>query len=220
MPPPTTTHRTPEQIVKENLYFDSAGYMFRAMSWLEYSADDVFPSLIYSSIEARLGIEHLLFEELVISTGANLTKADYERLLRDGKLEKAIQRLSPDYQKLQEFTLAIVSVEPRAPRLITWDIRELMKGWGKLSAYLHWTGARTDTVEDPAWSAAARTELDMIIRPIWDKLMTAQSGIMHPSQMHLEVRAVWTDFRDGKIDISSVKTRLEILRPVLLQEYA
>ena len=72
MLPPSHTSRTPEQIVSEKIYFDSAGYLYRAMSWIDhFERNDHFVSLLYACIEARYGIEYLIFEEIIISTGAD-----------------------------------------------------------------------------------------------------------------------------------------------------
>jgi hypothetical protein len=35
----------------------------------------------------------------------------------------------------------------------------------------------------------------------------------HPSRMNPHAAVIWTDFREGKIDIENVKRRLEIARP-------
>ena len=61
--PPDYRNRSSNQILSEHLYFDSVGHVYRAVSWLDYfERTKRFSSLHYSFIEARMGIEHLLFE--------------------------------------------------------------------------------------------------------------------------------------------------------------
>lgn len=219
--PPSHTNRTPEDILSKDVYFDSVGYIYRAMSWLDIAfRKQSFPELVYACIEGRLGIEYLLFEELVISSGANLTREQYERCLKEGKLAKTIERVSPDYRKLQEFAQVVVAVEVSAPRLVSWEPKALMKAWGQLSEYLHWKGVKTETTEDEEWVSESIEEVRSILGPIWEKATSGQSGIMRPDQMHPEVRDVWNDFQAGTITAYGVKRRLAILRPYLREKYA
>src|ERR1041384_7581865 len=99
---PSHINRKPEEIILRDSYLDSVGYLYRAVSWLDYfQRINHFPALLYACIEGRFGIEYLLFEELVMGTGAKLSREDYEKCLTQGtKLKKAIDRLVPDYNKL------------------------------------------------------------------------------------------------------------------------
>ena len=214
-------NRNPEEIITKNSYLDSMGYLYRAMSWLDYfDRIDHFPALLYSSIEGRFGIEYLLFEELVIGTGANLSRIDYEKCLRERtKLSKAIDRLIPDYKKLQQFTSALASLEPRIPKLIYWEPKKLMKSWGTLSNYVHWCGAKIETTEVTYWRRSAYTEIKDSLVPIWEKITSGQSGFMHPDNMNPEIREIWLDFRNGIIDLDGAKIRMNILKPLLLTKY-
>ena len=61
-------NRDLEEIVGQKISFDSVGHFYRAVSLLDYfDRTKLLTSLLYSSIEARMGIEHLLFEQLVLS---------------------------------------------------------------------------------------------------------------------------------------------------------
>jgi hypothetical protein len=220
--PPKHTGRSPEQICREHLYFDSAGYLFRAVSWLEhYRREQYFPSLLYACIEGRMAIEYLLFEILVIGTGANLSVSDYQKCLKDRtKLDKAIGRLIPDYERIQAFTAVLVEFEPSLPRMLHWDIKELKRMWGELSEHLHWLGAKNLTVENTTWCNAAYTKVESVLHPLWSKLSSGQSMVMHPDKMNPEINEVWVQFNSGKIDIESVRLRLQILKPLLNLKYS
>jgi len=222
MLPPSHVSRTAEDIVNEKLYFDSAGYLFRAMSWLDYfDRNKQFTALLYACIEARYGIEYLLFEEIVISTGANLSKEEYERCLKDStKLHKALKRITPDYEKLQEFAKIIVSLVPGFPKIIQWNPNSLLKSWGTISNYLHWCGSRNNTTESQGWLMKASTNIRAEIEPIWVTISSGHSAIMHPKDMHPEILDLWIQYRDGAVDAEGIKIRMQILKPLLESRYA
>lgn len=215
-------NRDPIEIMGKDIYFDPNGHIYRAVSWLDYyERTNQFPSLLYSCIEARMGVEHLLFEELILSTGLRLDRNDYERCLKSPmKFAKLIQQLSPDYEKLQEFTRVVLELNRRetdepVPQLVFWKTRELMNVWGRLSRFLHWSGATTETTDDPDWINNFYKDIKNTLLPIWERMSSGPTGILHHNKMKPKVRGIWTDFRNEKIGIDSVKLRLEIMRPIL-----
>jgi hypothetical protein len=71
---PSHVGKTPAEIIAiEQL--DGGGYLYKSMAWLNYfERVPVFSPLLYACIDARHGIEYLLFEELVISTAQTYRK--------------------------------------------------------------------------------------------------------------------------------------------------
>lgn len=199
--------------------FDSASYLYRSMAWLDYhKRSKKFSSLLYACAEGRHGIEYLLFEELVISTGANLSVEDYKKCVNErNRFKKTIEQLSPNYELLQAFTKILVSLEPKLPKIIYWDHSSLMKAWGALSHYLHWFGARNLTSENQEWLDSALPEIEKVLVPIWTKITSGQSGLMHPKDMAPVVREIWECFRTRKIDDATAKFRLEYLKPLTIR---
>lgn len=85
---PNHRGKSPEEIVEIEFY-NSASYLFRAMSWLDYhKRTRQFSSLLYACIEARQGFEYLLFELLIISTGANLLVEQYLNCVNEKNIFK------------------------------------------------------------------------------------------------------------------------------------
>lgn len=209
--------RSAEDIIQEDSYLDPTGYIYRSISWADYFVRcDHFPALLYSCIEGRYGIEYLLFEEIVLGTGARLSQEEYERCVKNGsKLKKMIAQLVPDYKKCQEFTRLIVEQTPELPNIVYWCPNELIRTWGELSEYLHWFGAKSETTENPSWRRQAGQRVLKIIEPIWEKASSGGSALMHPDDMKPEIRAVWDDFKDAKIGVESVRFRLNMLKPML-----
>ncbi len=219
---PDYKNRDPKEIMGENIYFDSIGHIYRAMSWLDYfERMNQFPSLLYSCIEARMGIEQMLFEEIVLSTGFQLDRNGYERCLKSRmKFGKLIRQLSPDYEKLQQFTRVVLELtgmgtdEP-VPQLVFWKTRELEEAWGRLSRFLHWPGAPTETTDDPDWINNSYRDIKNTLLPIWERMSSGPTGILHHNDMKPKVHDIWTDFRNEKIGIDSVRWHLKLICPIL-----
>jgi hypothetical protein len=212
---PNYIGKNPEEIAALDCY-DSASYLFRAMAWLDYhKRTNKFSSLLYACIEARQGIEYLLFELLVISTGADLSVEQYRKCVNEkNRFIKTIKQLTPDYELLQEFTKILASLEPSFPKLIYWDNAQLMKTWGVLSQYLHWFGARSLTTENPQELKLVSNLIENELNPVWIKITSGQSALMHPKDMVLVVYEIWDAFRMGKVSVESAKFQLDYLKPI------
>jgi hypothetical protein len=106
------------------------------------------------------------------------------------------------------------SLSPGLPQLNRWNIKQLRKSWGRLSNYLHWSGAHPETTENPSWQSDALDEVRSIIDPLWEKIRSGHTGSIRIDSMPVPVREVWEDFRTGKIDGEAVRIRLELVRPI------
>ena len=213
---PNYRNRTPKEIISKQIYHNASGFMYRAMSWLDVAdRSGHFAAFHYACIDARQAIEHLIFEQLAITAGDGLDAEKYERCVANPrKLDKLLQQIVPDYEKLQEFTKLVGSLSPDLPLVNQWDIKDLRKSWGRLSRYLHWTGAHPETTEDPSWQAQAIQEVKTIIEPIWQKISSAHSGSFRLESMRQPVREIWNEFRSGQIDFKSAQVRLDLVRGI------
>ncbi|MCY4227188.1 MAG: hypothetical protein OXF20_05730 [Gammaproteobacteria bacterium] len=187
------------------------------MSWLDYfERNDRFTALVYACIEARFGIEHLIFEEIVISTGANLSKEDYKKCLANPtKLYKMLRTISSEYEKLQEFTQIIVGISHELPNILRWEPRKLIKSWGKISKYLHWYGSESETTDLSGWRKDVGRKVRKEIEPIWNKITSGYSGLMHPDHMHPRILELWNQFKIDDINTETTKIRMQVLQPLL-----
>lgn len=192
-------------------HFDSAGYLFKSMAWLDcYARVRNFSPLLYACTDARHGIEYLLFEELVISTGAELSEAEYKKCVNErNRFVKTIASLAPDYDRLKTFTKLVVATEQTAPRLINWDHKALLRAWGKTSHYLHWFGAEMLTTQRLDWLDDAYIEIHKTVEPIWKNMISGQSGIMLSKDMSPPTKELWDKFKNGLIGEEDVKVLLE-----------
>lgn len=209
--------RTLEQIISERVYFDSVGYAYRALSWLDVAKRTRnVCALQYAAHDTRQAIEQLFFEEIVLSVGTQLDRKEYEKCKGNStKLHKIIRRLNPDYNKLSQFTKAIISTFPQSPPFIIWDHKVLIRLWGTVSGYLHWAGEPAEIYESTEWIDKAIEAVEKAANHIWQKNESGITGIMTPQNMQPEIRDCWDRFRAGEVDIASVKRIAKIAFPVL-----
>jgi hypothetical protein len=221
MTAPSHKGRTAQEIISEHVYHDAQGFGYRAASWIDLAKrEKAFAAFHYACIDGRLCIEHLIFEQLVISAGESLNVDAYERCLAGPpKLDKLLAQLVPDYDKLQEFTIIVGSINPGSPSVARWKIKELRKSWGRLSHFLHWSGAPEST-ENASWQENAILEVEGIIGPLWQKIRSEHSGVIRPDTMPPAERLVWEDFCTGKINGESARVRLQIVRPAANKGHA
>lgn len=214
---PDFKNRQPLDIISEKLFHDSAGFVYRGLSWLDYAKrTSSVTTLLYSALETRLAIEHLLFEELIMSVGCQLDRKEYENCKGSStKLEKIIRRLSPDYRQLVIFTRTISALIPNGPPLIEWEHKALLKHWGALSTFLHWPGERKETFESSQWFMTVVATVEHAGTYLWEKMKAGYSGVMMPDKMQPEIRQIWEDYKSGKIDIDSARERARPALPVL-----
>lgn len=214
---PNFRGRTAHVIITENVFNDSVGYVYRALSWLDLAKrEKSSPAFQYGAHDARQGIEQLLFEELVLSTGANLERSEYQKSLGNStKLHAIIKRLSPDREKLGIFVKAVMETGNPKFELMVWDHKLLMNYWGVVSNYLHWAGAIDETINKLSWVETGIVQTEEACLYIWKNKTKKETGIMLPSDMHPEIAALWLRFKAGSIGEKEVKIACELLHPVL-----
>lgn len=214
---PDFLNRSADSIVSENIRFESSGYIYRALSWIDFAKRKNSPvAFQYAAHDARQGIEQLLFEELVLSVGTKLDRTEYEKCLGNStKLHAIINRLVPEREKLATFNQAIFSVGGIRIPLVIWNHKLLMKYWGKLSQYLHWAGAIDETIEVRSWLEAGIVITEEACKYIWINQTQYETGAMIPNSMHPEIRSLWERYKEGRIGLEDVKISSQILEPAI-----
>jgi hypothetical protein len=217
MPIPEHRNKSANEILAINELLDSATYFYLAICWFNlYEREGKFQILLNAAINARMGIEYLLFEEILLSCGQDLTDEEYQKCLKDSrKLEKILNKLQPEYLRLKEFTQAFAKLEPKAPILTIWNIKAVLKQWGELSSILHWGGANVLTTMSDDWLSVTGNKIGGIIEALWKQKTSGSSAIMNVNDMKPGTKEIWEDFKSGKINAASVTKRLEIMRPII-----
>lgn len=205
---PNFRGRSAQFIITENIHNESSGYIYRALSWLDLAKrEKSSPAFQYDAHDTRQGIEQLLFEELVVSTGAALDRSEYQKCLGNStKLRPIINRLSPEREKLSRFVQIVMSSGEPNIDLVVWDHKLLMKYWGEVSVYLHWAGAIDETVDDWDWIEDGIAQTEKACMYIWRNQTEKQTGVMLPGDMHPEIAALWDRFKSGRIGIDALKS--------------
>ncbi|MBU4262649.1 MAG: hypothetical protein KKC76_12405 [Proteobacteria bacterium] len=210
---PNFKNRSAHSIVTENIRNESSGYIYRALSWIDLAKrEKSSPCFQYAAHDTRQGIEQLLFEELILSTGAALDRSEYLTCLGNStKLHAIIKRLSPDREKLATFVKTLMSVVSPQLNIVVWDHNLLMRYWGRASNYLHWSGAIDETVDKWQWVVERIACIEEICMYIWVNQTENNTGTMHPCDMHPAVAALWERFKAGKIGVEEVKLSARLL---------
>ncbi len=192
--------RSADVIVSENICNESSGYIYRALSWLDLAKRKrSSPAFQYAAHDTRQGIEQLLFEELVLSTGAALSRDEYQKCLGNStKLHAIIKRLSPEREKLARFTQAIMSVASAPIDLVIWDHGLLMKHWGTVSDYLHWSGAIDETIDSWPWVEEGISKTEQACSYIW-RNQTERDTAVSSKDMHPEMPRFGSASRQGAL---------------------
>lgn len=219
---PNFLGRTAREIVTEHVHNESSGYIYRALSWLDLAKRErSSPAFQYGAHDARQGIEQLLFEELVLSTGANLDRSEYQKSLGNStKLHTIINRLSPDREMLVVFLQALMSVSEPKVNLMVWDHKLLMRYWGTISEYLHWAGAIDETIDIWNWVEAGISRTEGACLYIWKNQTEKETGVMLPRDMRPEIATLWERFKSGSICIEEVKIASHLPQAALTQPRA
>lgn len=214
---PRHTNRTADEIVTQRIHYNAKGFGHRAASWLDLvRRTGNFAALHYACIDARLAIEHLIFEEIQITAGDTFIEEKYESCLNNPtKLHKLLKKYVPDYEKLQTFTEIVASFYPEIPRTNKWNLNSLMRSLGHLSSCLHLNRAQHETIEKLDSQKLAIEKIARVIDSLWNKMCLGQSACIRPDSMPSLVHNVWKDFLDENIDRESARRRLEILQPLL-----
>lgn len=203
---PEFKNRTPTQIVTQVNRFESSGRAYKSLSWLDYARRyRSVSALEYSALEARLSIEQLLFEQLVVCVGTELDKKDYRKCSGNAKaLSAMIERLTPNYEKLVDFTKAMA---PEGMPITKWDNRSLVVYHGKLSKYLHWSGGLDVTVQSEKWLKDGISIVEASMNYMWNGLTTGNTGVMLIDRLEPEYKELWVLFVNDEITISEVVQR-------------
>ena len=209
--------KSPKEILSNTLADHSSWHFFQARSWLDYATREDAPSAIhYAAFELRYGIEHLLFELLVLAS-ESLSEPEYRQAIGDPKqMNRLLASPAPNYAKLAEFAEVVVSVDSQAPPVHFWNLKALFRCWGVASEFLHFVGPHAATYSQTDWVAKAIARLDSVLTPLWSKITdTIGNAFMRPSQMQPEVHQAWTEFRDGILTKDNLVHRLKIMQPAL-----
>jgi hypothetical protein len=209
--------KSPKEILTNTPVDHSSWHFFQARSWLDYATREDAPSAIhYAAFELRYGIEHLLFELLVL-VSESLSEREYKQAIGNPKrMKRLLASPARNYAKLAEFAKIVVSVDSYAPPLHFWNLGDLFRHWRVASEFLHFLGPHSANYSQTDWIAKAIATLDSVLTLIWSTITgTVGCAVIRPSQMAPEVLQAWTEFKDGTLAKDDLACRLKIMQPAL-----
>ena len=177
------------------------------------------PAMVYAALEARNAIERLVFEMSVLATGGKFTPDQLSAAQKKDGLFKLLDEALHNYRRHIEFQNVCMDLMGNPLLFPVPDIRRCKRLRTELSSYCHCQLNPQVTIPDPAgqWFI---TGIDIVKQTcdFLDPLLTTPFGVIHPGTMPAEVREIFDVYIDGKIDITSARTRLNIMLPLLDQQ--
>ncbi len=209
--------KPPNEILTNPAVDHSSWHFFQALSWLDYATRENAPSAIhYAAFELRYGIEHLLFQLLVLASDS-LSLKEYKQTIGNPQATRKLLASPPrNYTKLAEFAEIVVSVDRQAPRVQFWNLSDLFRDWGIASEFIHFVGPHSVTYSQTDWIGKAIARLASVLNPLWSDISTTIGhALIRPSQMPTEVHQAWTEFKNGTLAKDDLARRLMIMQPAL-----
>ncbi len=209
--------KTADQIISCNRFSHSSWHFLQSKSWLDLAKRTMSVGpLHYSAFELRYGIEYLLFELLTL-TKAEITEDDYQKCLGSpDEMNKMLKNFERPYKMLSRFTEIANSLILNKPKILYWDLSEIFKFWGIASEFLHFRGTHNRTYESEEWIISSIARIEGVIDDLWKKVTETEGiGLLNPDTMKPSVRDIWHDYLADKINDDSVRTRLDLIKPLL-----
>lgn len=212
---PEFRNRSPEEIISDKNHYESSGRAFKALSWLDLAIRTrTVSALEYAALEIRLATEQLVFEELIVGVGTTLDQSDYKKCKGDiDEMTKVINRLIPQYEKLVDFTKAMM--KPSFP-VTKWDNKKLNSYRGKVSQFLHWSGGLDETILSEKWFQRGIDIVSEASNYIWHGLTSGNTAVMNLKALEPEMLELWKLYSSNQITLETAVLRADILGPLLL----
>lgn len=175
-------------------------------------------ALVYAALEARNAIERLVFEMSVLATGGKFTPDQLSAAQKKNGLFRLLDEALHNYRRYIEFQNVCMDLMGNPLRFPVPDLRRCKRLRTDLSSYCHCQLDPQFTIHDSAgqWFI---TGIDIVKQAcdFLDLLLAAPFGVISPGSMSAEVREIFDAYIEGNIDITSARTRLDIMLPVLDQ---
>ncbi len=197
-----------------------------AQSWRRIGERELLHSpLIYSAFEYRLAIERFVFELYYLMKKENLlskqglSKKELQRIDSFSSLISIIYENSGNKLKLYRilsFNKAFSQVFTKLHRSLSIpDLGKLHKFWQCLSEYCHRQLEPPETWEDLEWVKKGYDLLNEVENYLWQICISEHFGWLRENSLPKELLDERGKYLCGEITESQLKTRMEIIKPVL-----
>ena len=187
----------------------------------QYALDHSSPgALIYANLEARNAIERFVFEMSVLATGGSLSDDQLQMAVRRNGFFQLLENAMNNYRKHMEFQNMCFEVSGLPLRIPIPDIRRCKRLINEVSAYCHCQLNPNNTINDLSseWFVRGIALIDEVFN-LLDPLLSTHRGVLERGTMPREILDLLNQYIAGTIDSSSVRTRLDLMQPVLVQRF-
>ena len=147
---PDYRNRRRDQIIRSDVFFDSVGYTYRSLSWIDIAKRDRCVCALQTRLTMLVMHLNNFHSRKCFQVGRQLDRENTRSVNGYQKTDQHHSQTKPQYQKLASFTKRnFYRSRTTAHRYL--GPQRNYEAMGKVSNYLHWTGEPAETVESPEW---------------------------------------------------------------------
>ncbi|HAB50714.1 MAG TPA: hypothetical protein DCE80_00815 [Ignavibacteriales bacterium] len=213
------------EFIKEQRANDAGYHLILGQKWRRFGEPSKLPSpIVYSSIEFRLSIERIVFELYALMKKLKYISEEdakkYESLTSVITQIMEIVGNSRNLYRILKFSAMLFDDDSQLiVKLAIPDVNKLKKYWYALSDYCHMKVNPENTWLSKEFVKKGYEILNEVETYLWDIKVRKHFGFYQMETWQPEVVALADDYVNSKIDDESVKTRLMLMKPVILSRY-
>lgn len=201
---------------------DSGYHIILGQIWRRFGQNSKNHSaLVYSAFEYRLAIERIVFEIYALMKRLRFVSKEEAKKLE--KLTNVISQImelvdnNKNFYRLMKFHAILFRTESKLRgSLAVPNISTLKNYWHSLSDYCHMQISPADSWGSQDFLIKGYDTLNQIEDYLWELKMKNYFGMYQMDQWQPEVIKLAEDFVNDRIDESSVKMRLELMKPIIM----
>lgn len=205
---------------------NSAGYhLITARKWRLLGEPKLLHSpLVYSAFEYRMSIERIVFELYALMKKLKfVSEEDAKKLEKLTSVITQIMELIGNskylYRILMFNSMLFDSDTNSRGKLAVPDISKLKKFWYSLSDFCHMKINPEDSWLSKKYVMDGYALLNDVEKYLWEIKVEKQFGFYQLDAWQPEVIELAEDYVNSKIDENSVRTRLLLMKPVIVSRY-
>ena len=211
---------TIDELISKNRETNADYHIFAGKTWRDRGYTNLMHApLVYAAFEYRCAIERVVLELFIIMQYESITSEELSTIGSFSSLIKLVHKLAGGNRLLLMRVLKfnqILSEFAGLPKTLSIpDVGRLHKYWSKLSNYCHRQIEPAETWENDKWIKKGYKLLDELYDYFEDILVNHFFGAFSTERLPAEVTEQKELYMTQKIDDSQLKTRLQIMRPIL-----
>lgn len=213
------------EFIQESRENDAGFHLILGQKWRRYGEPKLLHNpILYSSIEFRLSIERIVFELYALMKRLRFISEEDAKKLE--KLTSVITQImeivgnSKYLYRILKFNSMLFDDDSKLiGKLAIPDINTLKNFWYSLSDYCHMKINPENTWLSQDYIKEGYKLLNEVENYLWDIKVRKHFGFYRFDTWQPEIIELADDYVNSKIDEESVKTRLMLMKPVILSRY-